>query len=156
MPRSLATSLDPAERQRLTERFSKLIWDHVRPWAYMDTDGLELKRFDGRALSFAPASLDGAPREALWESNYIEPFLEALCREETQGAAGLPTRARAALREGLAAGIVRVYLTMQEIDWYMHADGVAAHHAKYEIEPKVVRMLAYLDRCLAGSPAEAA
>jgi hypothetical protein len=153
---SPSPSLDPAERQRLRERFFTLIWDQVRPWAYMDTDGLELRRFDGSPLSFAPASLDGAPRQTLWESNYIEPFLEAICREETNGAAALAPPARAALREVLAAGIARVYLTMQEIDWHMHGDGVATRHLKRDVEPDVARMITYLDRCLAGSPARAA
>jgi hypothetical protein len=156
MPRPSPQSLDPAEHQRLRERFLKLIWDQVRPWAYMDTDGLELRRSDGSALSFAPASLDGAPRQALWESNYIEPFLEAICREETKDAATLTGPARAALYEVLAAGIARVYLTMQEIDWHMHGDGVATHHLKRDVEADVERMIGYLDRCLAGFPARAA
>lgn len=153
---SPSRQLDPAERRRLDERFSRLIWDQVRPWAYMDTDGLELRRFDGSPISFAPASLDGAPRQTLWFSNYIEPFLEAICREETSHAANLPARERTALRHALAAGILRVYLTMQEIDWHMHGDGVAGHHLKQEIEAEVARMVAYLDRCLAGSEARAA
>ena len=156
MPLPSPRSLDPAERRRLDERFSRLIWDQVRPWAYMDTDGLELRRFDGQPITFAPAPLDGEPRQALWESNYIEPFLEALCREETRDAARLRPRERAALRQALAAGILRVYLTMQEIDWHMHADGFAGWHRKYELEGPVARMAAYLDCCLAGSPAQAA
>jgi|SRR5690348_11097202 hypothetical protein len=156
MIRSSSPSLDPAERQRLSERFTKLIWDQVRPWVYMDTDGLDLKRFDGSPISFAPSSMDGEPRQAMWETNYIEPFLEAICREETKDAARLTARQRAALREALAEGILRVYLTMQEVDWHMHANGFCWSHDKTEIEPHVARMGAYLDRCLEGSVAQAA
>ena len=156
MARHPAPSLDPAESRRLDARFFTLIWDQVRPWAYMDTDGLDLKRFDGSPLSFTPASMDGAPRQAMWESNYIEPFLEAICREETKNAAALPAPARAALREVLAIGIARVYLTMREIDWYMHEDGVAAHHFKRPVNAEVAGMLAYLDRCLTDASARAA
>lgn len=156
MARQPVLSLDPAERHRLRQRFFALIWDQVRPWAYMDTDGLDLKRFDGSPLSFAPASMDGAPRQAMWESNYIEPFLEAICHEETKHAAALAEPGRAELREVLAVGVARVYLTMREIDWYMHEDGVAAHHFKRDVKAEVASMLAYLDRCLTEASARAA
>ena len=156
MARSSSASLDPAERQRLSERFTKLIWDQVRPWVYMDTDGLDLKRFDGSPISFAPGWMDGEPRQAMWETNYIEPFLEAICREETRDAAHLTSRRKAALREALAEGILRTYLTMQEVDWHMHADGFCYSHYKAEIEPHVARMGVYLDRCLEGTEAQAA
>ncbi len=156
MARSPSASLDPAERRRLDERFAKLIWDQVRPWAYMDTDGLDLKRFDSSPISFAPASMDGEPRQAFWETNYIEPFLEAICREETKDAAHLTSRQQASLREALAVGVLRVYLTMQEVDWHMHANGFCWSHNKPEIEPYAARMIAYLDRCLEGSAAQAA
>ncbi len=152
---SSSSALDPAERQRIRARFFRLIWDQLRPWAYMDTDGLEIRRFDGTAISFEPSMFDGLPRQALWDSNYIEPFLEAICREETAGAARLGAGARAMLREVLLAGISRVYLTMQEIDWHMQGDGVAAHYDKHETEPGIARMTAYLDRCLAGAGAGA-
>ncbi|MBS0518387.1 MAG: hypothetical protein JSR90_06820 [Proteobacteria bacterium] len=153
---SSTAALAPAEHARIRARFFALIWDQLRPWAYMDTDGLELRRFDGTTIAFEPAMFDGAPRQALWEGNYIEPFLEAICREETARAAGLPPAAQKALREVLRAGIARVYLTMQEIDWHMVGDGVAEHHDKHDTESGIARMTAFLDRCLAGTETRAA
>lgn len=149
-------ALDPAEHARIRSRFFALIWDQLKPWAYMDTDGLQIRRHDGTMISFDPAMFDGAPRQVLWETNYIEPFLEVICREETAKAATLPQRQREALREVLRAGIERVYLTMQEIDWHMIGDGVAEHYDKHDTEAGVARMTAYLDRCLTGADARAA
>ncbi|WP_085933160.1 hypothetical protein [Enhydrobacter aerosaccus] len=150
------SAFTPAERERLRGRFFSLIWDQLRPWAYMDTDGLEIRRFDGTTIAFEPCMFDGAPRQALWDSNYIEPFLEEICRDEAARARAFSRADRTSLREVLLAGIKRVYLTMQEIDWHMQGDGVAEHYDKHDVEPGIAYMTAYLDHCLAGTVASAA
>lgn len=137
----------PGTHRRLDAIFSKLIWEQVRPWAYMDTDGLQVTRFDGRPLAFAPImldGLDGAPRAALWEG-YIEPFLEQICRVEADAAAGLTAVKRAELRAGLIAGIRRVYATMVEIDWHLRADGNSERLEKRESAAEEGRMVAFVD-----------
>jgi hypothetical protein len=138
---------DPGTRQRLEAIFLKLIWDQIRPWAYMDTDGLQVTRFDGQPLVFTAAMLDGlggAPRAALWEG-YIEPFLEQICRTEVDAAAGLPASQRADLRAGLVAGIRRVYATMVEIDWHLRGDGDPEHLEKRDSVTEEGRMVAFVD-----------
>ncbi len=41
-----------ASTKRVKGRFAELIWAQVRPWAYLDTDGVDVRAFDGRPMSF--------------------------------------------------------------------------------------------------------
>jgi hypothetical protein len=56
----------------------------------------------------------------------------------------------------LVAGITRVYLTMEDIDWHMWSDGFAERHDKHGTSAEIARMTAYLDRCLTSVDAQAA
>jgi len=94
----------------IKDRFAKLIWEQVRPWAYLDTDGVDVPTFDGGRLS-APDPT--GQRNVMWD-NYIEPFLEDLCSQEIT-AAGTDAQQLKQLRHGLFRGVVRTYWVMADI-----------------------------------------
>jgi hypothetical protein len=107
-------------RQRIKDRFSTLLWDQVRPWAYLDGGPVEVKAFDGQEISILDRQQSGA-REVMWD-RYIEPFLEEICASEVDA---IVERAKAMslnpkvklheLRREFVHGIIRVYWTMADV-----------------------------------------
>src|SRR5471032_1400433 len=138
----MAMQIDSGTRQRIRDEFSKLLWDQVRPFAYLDTDGVEVRAYDGRLLSYPDTGAVGA-REILW-CNYIEPFLEQLCRTETAAIAD-PARLKEA-RDEFIEGIIRTYWVMADI----HSTHWPRPFAtRRDTSDDVARMVAYLDDCIA-------
>lgn len=138
----MPTQVDPGTRQRIRDKFSKLLWDQVRPFAYLDTDAVEVRTFDGRLLSCSGVEAPGA-REILWD-NYIEPFLEDLCRTET--AAIADPAALQATRADFIEGFIRIYWVMAD----MHRSfWPRPFVTRRDTSDEVGRMVAFLDRCIA-------
>jgi hypothetical protein len=138
----MPTQLDPGTRQRIQDRFSKLLWDQIRPFAYLDTDAVEMRTFDGRLLSYPNLDADGA--RALFWGNYIEPFLEDLCCTETAAIAD-PSVLREA-RADFIEGFIRIYWVMAD----MHRSfWPRAFFVRRDTSDKVGRMVVFLDRCIA-------
>ena len=138
----MTTTIDSGTRQRIREKFSKLIWDQVRPFAYLDTDGVEVRAFDGSLISYPDTGAVGA-REVLW-SNYIEPFLEQLCRTETAAIAA-PAMLKEA-RGDFIEGIIRTYWVMADIH---RTHWPRPFAVRRDTSDEVNRMVAFLDSCIA-------
>lgn len=135
--------------KRLKSRFAELLWAQVRPWAYLDRDGVEVTTFDGRAMAFRSAN-DPGVREAMWQ-NYIEPFLQDICRREVAQARaeGLPL---SKVREELFRGIARTYWVMADIHrlyWPL------PDRTRVDTSSQVDAMMKFLDAEIA-SPSKAA
>jgi hypothetical protein len=138
----MTVTIDPGTRQRIREKFSKLIWDQVRPFAYLDTDPVEVRAFDGSLLSYPDTGAAGV-REILW-SNYIEPFLEQLCRTETAAIAD-PAMLKEA-RTDFIDGIIRTYWIMADVHRMLWPRPFAVRR---DTSDDVARMVAFLDGCIA-------
>jgi hypothetical protein len=110
--------LDPALRKRLRDKFTKLLCDQVRPWAYLDTDGVEVVTFDGKVIAYPNPEAQGA-EQLFWGRGYIEPFLRDTCLVEAGAWAkerGLGAReAFLELRNDFVENFVRVYWTMADV-----------------------------------------
>jgi len=110
--------LDPALRKRLRDKFTKLLWDQVRPWAYLDTDGVEVVTFDGKVIAYPNPEAPGA-EQLFWGRGYIEHFLRDTCLVEAGAWAkerGLSVReAFLELRNDFVENFVRVYWTMADV-----------------------------------------
>lgn len=112
---------DPSAVIRIQDRFSKVLWDQVRPWAYLEEQGLEVRTFDGNLLKVTEVTHDGA-EEVFWNGRYIEPFLEQICSTEismtmarSQQTGRNAKRALSSTRTELIDGIIRTYWTMADI-----------------------------------------
>src|SRR5476651_1291318 len=144
----MSLKVSPESQQRIRNQFSKVIWDHIRPWAYLETDGVEVRAFDGRVLRYCRKTSAGAEL-ALWD-NHIEPFLKDLCRAEIAGtanAAGGSTRRMVyAVRNELVLGFIRTYWTLADVHrqtWPL-LNGVERRDTSEEVS----RMVAFLDTCI--------
>lgn len=145
----MSKPVDAGARQRIREAISKLIWDQVRPWVYMDTDGVSVVTFDGRQLSFADKESPGA-REVFW-NDYIEPFVKYLCCSEIASTTAwakaheVPlSRALHELRTALLAEVIRLYWTMAEVHrqtWFKLPNGLVRRDTAEDVD----RMMAFLD-----------
>ena len=138
----MPTQVDPGTRQRIRDKFSKLLWDQVRPFAYLDTDAVELRTFEGKLISYPNLEADGA--RALFWGNYIEPFLEELCRSETAAIADASVLRE--VRADFIEGFIRIYWVMAD----MHRSfWPRPFLVRRDTSDKVDRMVAFLDRCIA-------
>jgi hypothetical protein len=145
----MSKPVDAGARQRVREAVSKLIWDQVRPWVYMDTDGVSVVTFDGRRLSFVDKDSPGA-REVLW-NDYIEPFLKDLCHSEIATtttwakAHDVPlSRALHELRTAFLGEFIRLYWTMADVHrqtWFKLPNGLIRRDTTEDVD----RMMAFLD-----------
>jgi hypothetical protein len=140
---AMTITADSGTRQRIREKFSKLIWDQVRPFAYLDTDGVEVRAFDGSLLCYPNCAAPGA-REILW-GNYIEPFLEELCRTETAAISDLLILKES--RADFIDGIVRTYWLMADIH---RTHWPRPFAVRRDTSDDVARMVVFLDGCIAG------
>jgi len=111
----------PIQAESVRARFSKVLWDQIRPWAYLDETPVEIRDFAGNPLIVVTPETEGA--EAIfWETRFIEPFIEDICVSEIHAvivdARNKKISARSALRPlrvDLIKGITRIYWTMADI-----------------------------------------
>jgi len=139
---AMTMQIDSGTRQRIRDKFSKLLWDQVRPFAYLDTDGVEVRAFDGSLLSYPNIDAVGA-REILW-NNYIDPFLEQLCRTETAAISDLSMLKQA--RVDFIEGFIRIYWVMADIH---RTHWPRPFATRRDTSDEVGRMVAFLDDCIA-------
>ncbi len=149
--------VDPSVRQRIRDAISKLIWDQVTPWVYMNTDGVRVTTYDGRVLSFPDKDAQGA-RELFWSHDYVEPFLRELCHKEitatAEWAGARNLRKRRALRElrtELLKGFLRLYWTMAEVHrqtWWNLPGGEVRRDTTGEVDMMMVFLDASIEAAL--------
>jgi hypothetical protein len=147
--------IDAEVRQRVTDAFRRLLWDHIRPWVYMETEPVEATTFDGRVLRFENRDAPGA-RELFW-NDWIEPFLKELCRNEIATTVARATangwskrRALHELRGEFLAGFIRLYWTMADVHrqaWPVPPRGPK----RRDTSPEVDRMMAFVDAAIAAA-----
>jgi hypothetical protein len=146
--------IDAEVRQRIRDAFSRLLWDRIRPWVYMDPEGVEATTFDGRVLRFENRDAPGA--EQLFWDGYIEPFLEELCRREIAATVARAKvnrwprrRALRELRGEFLEGFIRLYWTMADVHrqaWSVPPRGPI----RRDTSPEVDRMMAFVDTAIAA------
>lgn len=150
----MSKPVEPGLRKRIRDAISKLIWDQVTPWVYMNSDGVCVTTHDGQSLSFPDKDSPGA-RELFWSGTYIEPFVTELCQAEIAAtcgwadAHGVPRRrALIELRTELLEEFIRLYWTMAEVHrqtWWKLPNGAVRRDTSGEVD----RMMAFLDAALA-------
>ncbi len=141
--------IDPEVRQRIKDALSQLLWDQVRPWVYIDPEGVEVRTFDGRLLVFENQYASGA-KQLFW-NDYIEPFLRELCRAQiavTMARAEANRwpmrRALHELRQEFLTGFIRLYWTMADVHrqaWPVPPRGPMRRDTSQEVD----RMMAFVD-----------
>ena len=149
--------IDAEVRQRIRDAFSRLLWDRIRPWVYLDSEGVEATTFDGRVLRFENRDAPGA-KQLFW-NDYIEPFLKELCRSEVATtvvrakANGWPMRrALSELRAEFLAGFIRLYWTMADVHrqaWSGPPRGPIRRDTSAEVD----RMMAFVDATIEAARA---
>jgi hypothetical protein len=101
-----------------------------------------VRAFDGSLLSYPNPAAAGA-REILWD-NYIEPFLEELCRTETK-AISAPLMLKEA-RADFIEGFIRTYWVMADIH---RTHWPRPFAVRRDTSDEVGRMIVFLDDCIA-------
>jgi hypothetical protein len=78
----MATPLYPAAQKRIVDASETIIATQVDPWGFLNAGvRVQVKRFDGRDISYQGITFEGSPREVFW-GGYIEPFLEDMVVRE--------------------------------------------------------------------------
>ena len=144
--------------RRIREKFSKLIWDQVRPWAYFEIEGLRVSTFDGTELVFAPrphtiVELQPHPaKEIFWDGKYIQPFIEAICHEELATATEWVKATRASPRKimqltrcELIEGIIRTFFVMADVH---RTQWPRQFVTRRDTSKEVNRMVDFLDQAI--------
>jgi hypothetical protein len=155
LPKPKPKPIDAEVRQRIRDAFSRLLWDRIRPWVYMETESDEATTFDGRVVFFESHDAPGA-KQFFW-NDWIEPFLKELCRTEIATtmararANGWPMRrALRELRGEFLAGFIRLYWTMSDVHrqaWPVPPRGPLRRDTSQEVD----RMMAFLDEAIAAA-----
>ncbi|SJZ42724.1 hypothetical protein SAMN02745126_01012 [Enhydrobacter aerosaccus] len=150
----MSNPVEPGVRKRVRDAISKLIWDQVTPWVYMNDDGVRVTSHDGQSLSFPDKESPGA-KDLFWSGTYIEPFVTEICHQEIAAtcrwadAQGVPRRqALSELRTELLAGFIRLYWTMADVHrqtWWKLPNGAVRRDTSGEVD----RMMTFLDAALA-------
>lgn len=81
----MPSPLLPTFEKRISDATDQILHQQVNPWLFI-SNGLSVKRADGRSISLGPGIMfEGSPRQVFW-SRYIEPFLENMAIAEMSAA----------------------------------------------------------------------
>lgn len=124
----MATPLYPRLEKSIFDAMRAIHIAQVEPWISF-SQGLSVKRFDGRTIGYSGIAYEGSPEQVFW-SRYIEPFLEDLTLRQFTDTVKLALErevdARAALKEThdlLLSACRKTYRRMADIDQQLRGGG---------------------------------
>ena len=147
----MPTPLFPAFEKRISDAVDRIVQAQVDPWLFM-SNGLELKTFDGRSISYSGILFDGSPREVFW-SGYIQPFLEDLSISElTAGVVAAKERdvdgreLLAEIQGLLLSACSKIFSRMADVDRRLRGQGFPEAISLRNVESEIAGMSEFIDR----------
>ena len=154
----MATPLFPTFEKRVNDSVNDLIAAQVTPWSFlMAGPPFQVKRFNGREISYQGVTFDGSPQQVFW-SGYIEPFLEDLVVRELDFAvmackeykvdAGIVL---SELQGLLLSGCNKVFARMADVDRRLRGKGSPSSVPLRPIQGEQDRMATFIQTHVSAS-----
>jgi len=145
------TPLYPTFNKQVADAVQHLIDEQIEPWVFM-RQGLSVKCFNGRGVTYEGIDFEGSPRTVFW-SGYIEPFLEDLIVKQLAAAVVAAKDRDVEGRELLGevqgllfAGCQRVFYKMAEVDRRLRGHGYPNSVDLRSVDGEIAKMRHFLDR----------
>jgi hypothetical protein len=149
----VTTPLYVTFEKRINDAVDVLLHKQVEPWAFFNSGHpMQVKRFDGRNISYQGGTFEGSPRQVFW-SRYIEPFLENMTVQEISAAVAAARERRIDARlllpevQGLLlSSCVKVFARMAQTDQRLLGKGYPQSVPLRPVEREVTNMKDFIQK----------
>ncbi len=146
----MLSPLFPKFEKRISVATDQILRHQVDPWLLM-SQGLTVKHFDGRPISYGGIRFEGSPRQVFW-SGYIEPYLENMVITELSVGTALANERGVDVRELipeiqglLKSAIAKVLARMADVDRRLRGGGFPDQVPLRRTQSEFAHLVALID-----------
>lgn len=135
------------------KEFERLKKEQIEPWFFFNSNGINIKKFDGKDISISGCVFSSSSSSLVFWSGYVEPYIEDVINRMTEETIRLANDKNVQIsavldstKANLSGGIDTVYCKMQEVDRRLRGNGYPESVSKRDASLEIKKMNDFLDR----------